>query len=451
MRLFALPQGARFSNKELLTFIFPIIFETLLVACLGMADTLMVSSLGETFVAGVALVNRIDNFAKQFLVAMAQGGCVILAQYIGAENQEKAQISMKEVVRIITGIALIGFLILAILKRPLLHFLYGTAEPEVLAVSMEYFTVTVLSYPFCSLYYCCTNAYRVMGESRIPFLSSVLMMSVNLLLKYLFIFHCDMGVFGAALSTLIAMALSGLTLSLMLMRKSNKIRLVGLCSPVFDWGIGKKILKVSIPNGLEQGMFQLGALAIAGLVASLGTSSIAADQIARNISPFIYSCGSGFAGVMLMAVGQCMGARDIEGAKLYTRHILKLDYLFTFVNAILLFLVLKPVIGLFQVSKEAQSYAYDIMVLYIIFSTLFYPTSFAVPSSLRGAGDTGFVMWVSTASMFLFRIAAAYFFVHILHMGVLGTWVAMILDWVIRSAVFYVRFLHGKWQGHNII
>lgn len=87
MRLFALPKDARFSNRDIFIFIIPIIFETLATAFLGIADTSMVSHLGETAVAGVALVNRIDNFSKQFFIALAQGGCVVLSQYIGADKK----------------------------------------------------------------------------------------------------------------------------------------------------------------------------------------------------------------------------------------------------------------------------------------------------------------------------------------------------------------------------
>ena len=173
MKFWKLPEGSRFSNKQLIAFLLPVLFEQLMVAGLGMADTFMVSSLGETAVAGVALVNRIDNFAKQFFVALAQGGSVVLSQYIGAQNQKSAQNALKNNIRIVVAIGLVIMLVMVLFKNQVLNLLFGGAEPEVLAISSTYFTVTAFSYPFIALYYSGSASFRAMGESKMPFAASV--------------------------------------------------------------------------------------------------------------------------------------------------------------------------------------------------------------------------------------------------------------------------------------
>lgn len=451
MKFWKLPEGSRFSNKQLIAFLLPVLFEQLMVAGLGMADTFMVSSLGETAVAGVALVNRIDNFAKQFFVALAQGGSVVLSQYIGAQNQKSAQNALKNNIRIVVAIGLVIMLVMVLFKNQVLNLLFGGAEPEVLAISSTYFTVTAFSYPFIALYYSGSASFRAMGESKMPFAASVVMMGINLTLKYLFIYHMDMGVTGAALSTLLAMAVVGFGLMMMLKHPKRKVTLNGLLKPDFDLRMSRRILSVSLPNGIEQGMFQLGALAIAGLVSGLGTAAIAADSIARNVSPLLHSVGAAYGAVMMMVIGQCMGAGKPEEAQMYTRHILKLDYLTTFCDAFLFLIILKPIISIFNVSAEAQNLAVWVMVIYSLGSIAMYPSSFAIASALRGAGDTKFVMVVASASMFLFRIGAAYIFVYVFHMGLIGTWVAMVSDWLIRSLIFIIRFRHGKWKRNKVI
>lgn len=451
MGLFTLHKEARFSNKEIMVFLLPILFENLMVAGLNMADTFMVSFLGETAVAGVALVSRIDNFVKQFLVALAQGGSVVMSQYIGAENGKLARTSLKNNVRIVTLIGMCIMLVMVCFRPWVLKILFGGAEPEVLEISNSYFTVTAFSYPFVALYYACSALFRAMGESKIPSFASVLMMCINLVLKYIFIFNLNMGVTGAAMSTLVAMASVGVTLLLMLHRHDNKVRLEGLFKPDFDKNNIKRILNVSVPNGIEQGMFQLGALAIAGLVSGLGTAAIAADSIARTLTPLIHSMGSAYAAVMMILVGRCMGAGRPDEATLYTKHILKLDYAMTFCNAVLFLIFLKPLISLFDISPEGQNYAFWILIIYTSGSIVMYPTSFAVASALRGTGDTKFVMVVASASMFIFRIGAAYIFVHAFNMGILGTWVAMVSDWAIRSTIFVTRFKRGKWKENKVI
>ncbi len=451
MRIFSLPEGARFSNKALIAFLMPVLFEQLMLAGLTMADTFMVSSLGETAVAGVALVNRIDNFAKQFFVSLAQGGSVVLSQYIGARDDDKAEISLKSNVRIVVLIGLAVMLFMVVLKEQTLHLLFGGAEANVLAISSEYFTITALSYPFVALYYAGSATFRAMGESKIPFMASIAMMGINLLLKYIFIFVIKIGVTGAAYSTLLAMGIVGFGLMLMLKGEKNRVRMVGFFKPDWDKKIVKSILTVSVPNGIEQGMFQLGALAIAGLVSGLGQASIAADSLARSITPLLYSIGAAFNAVMMMVVGQCMGAGNSDEAEMYAKHIIKLDYVLTFCNAILFMVLLKPLISVFNVSPEAQHLAFWIMVLYTSGTIFMYPLSFALAAGLRGSGDTKFVMIIAVASMFLFRIGAAYIFVHLFHWGVIGTWVAMVSDWVIRSVLFMIRFKKGKWKLNKVI
>ena len=451
MRLFRLERDARFSNKFIILFLLPVLFEQLMVAGLGIADTFMVSFLGETAVAGVALVSRIDNFAKQFFVALAQGGSVVLSQYIGAKDLFKSRVSLKNNITIVVSIGLSVMLLMVIFKNQVLNLFFGGAEQNVLAISSTYFTVTAFSYPFVALYYACSAAFRAMGESKIPFIASIIMMSINLLLKFIFIFKMDLGVTGAALSTLIAMALVGFWLLIMLKSHNNKVFIDKIFKFDFNKKIAGQILSVSVPNGIEQGMFQLGALLIAGLVSGLGTAAIAADSIARSVSPLLHSMGASFNAVMMTVIGQCMGAGKSDEADFYTKHILKLDYLFTFINAILFLLILKPMISAFNVSSEAHTFAFQIMLLYTVGTISVYPLSFALASALRGAADTKYVMMISTASMFLFRIGAAYIFVHLFRLGVLGTWVAMVLDWVIRTMIFVFRFAKGKWKLNKVI
>lgn len=451
MHLFALPGNAKFSNKYMMLFILPVIFENLMLGLLGVVDTFMVSSLGEVAVAGVGLVNRIDNFAKQFFIALGMGGSIVLAQYIGAKNKENARRSLENNIIIVTLIGIFVMLVMMIFKSQILRLLYGNAQKDVLEKSFGYFSVTALSYPFTALYYACNAQFRVMGRNKIPFVGSACMMAINLVLKYIFIYVLKMDVEGAALSTLIAMAIVGFVLLFNLKSKKNMIHIPALHSVKFSPKMSWKIMRISVPNGIEQGMFQLGALLIAGLVSGLGTSAIAADQIARNISVFVHCAGSGFASLIMTVVGQCMGARDIDGAKFYTKHILKLDFAFTSCAVIVFLILLKPLVSIFNVSADAKTQAISIMILYSTASAILYPLSFAVPSALRGAGDTRFVMVVASLSMFLFRIGAAYIFVHTFKLGVMGTWVAMVSDWVVRTVIFAVRFKNEKWTYNKVI
>ena len=146
-----------------------------------------------------------------------------------------------------------------------------------------------------------------------------------------------------------------------------------------------------------------------------------------------------------------MGASDIEETIRYKKHIIKMNHLFVVAVGIVFAVTAKPLISIFGVSPQTEAWTFQILILYIIGSALFYPPSFATPSALRGAGDTRFVMVVAAASMFLFRIGCAYICVHLFKFGVVGIWVAMVSDWIVRLIIFEYRFKKGKWKNHHVI
>ncbi len=452
MGLLTQPKGVRFSNKYLIMFFLPIFFEQLMLAGLGFADTWMVSSkLGTTALAGVALVNRIDNFAKQFFLALAQGGSVVLAQYIGAKDEKDARGAMKTNIQIVVGIGILFMLFMVFGKTLCINLFFGKAEKEVIEVSLKYLSVTAMSYPFVALYYAGSSLLRVMGKTKITFVSSACMMGINLAFKYLFIFRIGMNVEGAALSTLIAMALVGFALLIMLKSKKNPVSLEHMIKPELDLKMSLRVLKISVPNGIEQGMFQLGALILAGLVSGLGEDAINADQVARNISPVIHGISAGFNALIMTVAGQCMGAGDINEAVRYKKHIIKMNHLFVLLSAIIFVPLFKPLISFFKVSPSSEAWALQILLLYTVFSIFFYPRSFATASALRGTGDTRFVMIAAAGSMFAFRVGLAYILVNAFDLGVLSIWVAMVSDWVVRTVIFELRFRHGKWKNNHVI
>jgi len=135
----------------------------------------------------------------------------------------------------------------------------------------------------------------------------------------------------------------------------------------------------------------------------------------------------------------------------YKRHIIRMNHLFVAAVGVIFLIFAKPMISIFRVSTQSEEWTYQILLVYVIGSILFYPRSFATPSALRGAGDTRFVMVVAAASMFLFRIGCAYICVHLFKLGVVGIWVAMVSDWVVRMIIFEYRFKKGKWKHNRVI
>jgi Na+-driven multidrug efflux pump len=267
-----------------------------------------------------------------------------------------------------------------------------------------------------------------------------------------FIFALHMGVFGAALSTLISRAVAAvITLVLLYRGEGRPIYIQGLMNIRFIRPMLHNILNVGIPSGLEASMFQFGRLLTQRILPTFGTAAIAGNAIAGVINSFSFMPGTAYGIALLTIVGQCVGAADYGAAKKQCERIMKLAYITLFVISGLIYIFMDPLISLFSLSDEAHRYAVSFLQIHCISMAIGWPMSFALPNALRAAGDAKYVMIVATISMWTVRVSAAYLLSYTLGMGPLGVWVSMGCDFICRGAFYFARWRGGKWQEKKVI
>lgn len=125
-------------------------------------------------------------------------------------------------------------------------------------------------------------------------------------------------------------------------------------------------------------------------------------------------------------------------------------YGFTIAVDVVLFIFARPLAGIFNLSPEALDASEEVLRWYAVAAAIFWPASFTVPNALRAAGDARFTMGVSVLCMWVFRIGASYLLVYSFDMGLLGIWVAMFIDWVVRGAFFVTRYLGSRWLTKRV-
>ena len=319
-----------FTRRQLTALLLPLIAEQALSVTIGLADTLMVSSVGEAAVSGVSLVDTFNTLMIQIMSALATGGAVVASQYIGHREEKNARASAAQILFILS-------------------------------------------------------------------------------------------VFSLAVAAVVV--------------------------------VGRHaILRVGIPAGIENGMFQIGKLSVASLTSTLGTAAIAANAVANTTSTFLNIPASAVGLAVLTVVGQCLGAGEKEQAVWYARRLLLLAYAGAWImNLSAFFFADKLALTLFHLSPEAQAMALQVMQWFNLFSIFFWPSSFTLPNILRAAGDASFTMSVSIVSMWVFRVGFCYLMVLCFHGQLLSIWMGMFLDWVFRSVCFMVRFVRGKWLEQHVI
>ena len=198
-------------------------------------------------------------------------------------------------------------------------------------------------------------------------------------------------------------------------------------------------------------MFQIGKILVQGLISSFGTAAIAANAVAGNIASLEIIPGSAIGMAVITVVGQCIGARDYDGVKKYVKRLMAITYLsMAILNIPLLFLI-PQLVGFYNLSGEAMQIAYEILLLHGICAIVIWPASFSLPNALRAANDVKFTMIIAIASMWIFRIGFSYLLALNLNMGVMGVWIAMIIDWCVRAVFLIWRYMSGKWKTKRYI
>lgn len=433
-----------FTKKDLKRLIIPLLIEQLLAITVGMADTVMVAQAGEAAVSGVSLIDVISVLLIGIFSALSTGGAVVCAQYLGQKNREKACMAAKQLLLTTTLISLVIMLICTLGGQLLLDLIYGKVDPEIMKNARIYFFISALSYPFLSIYNACAALFRSMGNSKTSMFISIVMNLINVTGNAICIFGFRMGAEGVAIPTLIARIVGAVIILFFVKNSKNAIYIKKIFDFKLEMPMIKRILRIGVPNGLEGGMFQLGKILVAGLVAGLGIVATTSNAVAISVTNFSIIPGASIGLALITVVGQCIGAGKEEQAKQYTIKLLRISYLAMILLNIPIALLSKEIVGIYRLSPQTEAEAVKIIISHCIACSIFWAPSFVLPNALRAANDVKFTMYVSIFSMWSFRIGFSFLLVRYFNLGVMGVWLAMYIDWIFRNILFIFRFLTRK-------
>ncbi len=318
------PKNLLYSNKDLRELMYPLLIEQTLAFGLGLADSMMVAQVGEAAVSGVSLVDFVMMLLISVFAALAGGGAVIVGQYFGHKELDRANYSASQLTKFAFWFSVAIMIAIYALREPILGGLFGAITPEVRASADTYFTIVVASIPFIALYNCGAAIFRTMGNSRLPMKIVVMMNLMNIAGNALLVFGFHMGVAGIAIPTLISRFGAATVVILLARKKTLTLYIRNWLLVRTDYPMLKKILRVAAPFGFENGMFQFGRLLVLTIVSRFGTAAIAANSVGGTIS-FLQSLPGMALNIGLsVIIARCIGANDEEQARWYAQKIIKI-------------------------------------------------------------------------------------------------------------------------------
>lgn len=440
-----------FSNQKLKEMIVPLFFEQLLVMLVGMADTLVISHAGEAAVSGVSLVNQFNTIFIYLFTALASGGAVVISQYIGRSAKDAAGASASQLLLFSTGFSIIAAGMVLVGNEWILRLMFGKVEDSVMEACVTYLRISAYSYPALAIYNSGAAVYRSLGKTNVTMYLSVASNVINVIGNLIGVFVLRAGVAGVAYPSLAARIFSAVVITLLCFQRKNGVFYRGKWIFKWDSAAMRQILKIAVPNGLENGVFQLVKVALSSIVALFGTYQIAANGVAQSIWSLAALAGVAMGPVFITVIGQCMGNRDTEGADYYFKKLTRITLLLSSVWNLLIFLLTPLFMKGYALEPETRQLVVGLVLIHNIFNAAAFPFSGALSNGLRAAGDVKFTMYVSIASTIAGRLLLSYFFGIIFHMGVIGIAIAMVCDWIIRAVIFILRQKSGKWKAFQVI
>ena len=434
-----------FDNRYLFWLLWPLFTEQLFMFAVGVTDSVMVATVGEDAVSAVSLVDSVMMLIIALMAALSTGGAVVVGQLLGQNKKDRAISAADQLLLAAILIALLVTVLLYLLKTPILTIVFGDITPEVMGYCDTYFMITVASIPFIAVYNAGSALLRSIGNSRVSMIVCFFMNVINIPGNYILLHYFGMEVEGVALPTLAARIFSAAAVFLLLRNQNMKVHLSRRFVFRPNLRLIKQILRIGIPNGIENSMFQLGKLILLSFISGFGTVSIAANAVGNTIAGVAILPGMAVGLGVVSVISQCVGAGDYRQVRYYTKKLMLLAYCTMTITNALGIILLPRILEVYGLSPETTELATQLLMFNFISSIIMWPLSFTFPNMLRASGDVMYTMVVGVGSMWIFRICAAFLIGGYMGFGVLGVWIAMVLDWVVRSICFIIRYRSGKW------
>lgn len=444
-------------NIELTKLAGPVLFEVVLASLFSMVDMMMLGNISNRIianasVASVGLVNQILFIGIAIVQSLNVGGTAIIARYLGSNREAEIESVLKHILFFSIFILSIPFFILTqIYMFPLLKFM--GAEKIVIDTGGIYYRVIMGGFIFQSINLALSAALRGVGEVKAPMRINILANGLNVfgnaVLIYGLLGFPSLGVTGAAVSTAIS-HLIGTILLLRYIVHGGSILTINLKK---KFKISKDVIynlvKVGVPASMEQIVLRVGLMLFSMIVAGLGTKVYAAHQISISILTLSFNPGIAIGIATSILVARSLGAKSVRDSKKYIRESRKLGLIFSLIISFFLLFFARYVTILY--TRDDYIIRTSIKLLGILaFFQAVQADKFVLIGALRGAGDTVSTLITTISGVLFVRVVVAYILVYEFNMGLVGAWLAIGFDQLVRWAVILLRFKRGKWKNVKI-
>ncbi|WP_252504291.1 MATE family efflux transporter [Sporosarcina sp. Marseille-Q4943] len=429
----------------------PIFLELFLFMLMGLADTFMLSALSDDAVSGVGAANQYVMIAILVLEVVGNGAAIVVSQYLGSRRYiEASKISALAVsLNLLVGLGISGVFILFTSRMMEAMNLQG----DVLAHAEAYLIIVGGGIFLQAIINSLAAVIRVHGFTKQTMFVSLGMNIIHVVGNYALIFGKfgmpALGVQGAAISS-VGSRLIAMFVFIWLLYKVLEYRIEFRYYITWSKDYIKKILNIGLPSAFEQILYQACQIVFLYYVTFLGTEALAARQYATNISMFSYLFALAIGLGTSIIVGRLVGSGEKDEVYRQVWASLKRALVFTVVLVALVMTFRYPLMRLFTENEQIIELGASVLLLSCLLETG-RTFNMVIINSLRASGDARFPVLMGAISMVMMSLPLGYFLVFVLDLGLVGVWLAVIMDEWVRAIVMSLRWKSRAWERYALV
>ncbi len=443
-------------RKNLLKMSIPTMLGFVLQAVYDMVDMIWVGRISASAVAGVTIFSTVFWLVSVLNEIIGSSSISLITQSYGKKDAERTRKVVEQTLTFKALVAIISALIISVVLEPLLSFF--TTNEEVLKSALDYGYIRMFFLPIMFSSYSVNTALRCLGDAKTPMKIMIVSSIVNIVLDPIFMFEkipgtnipgFNMGVFGAALATVISTVVA-FSIGFYILLKGNdtlKINFKGLFK--LDWGIDKKLLTIGLPSGMEVLMRNLSGVLILKFVSMYGTDTIAAVGIGTRLFNFAFMPIMGIVMGASTIVGQSLGADDVDRAKDTAKFAALVNVIMMGTLSILSILFPRGIMGIFIKDSNVIKIGVP-MIRLLVPSLILAGLAMGLGSVFTGSGHNTPFLLSSIVSRWGVQIPMLYITTKLLHLPVIYAWLSFFVTEVAELIIILIHYRKGKWKTKRV-
>lgn len=430
----------------------PVLLQELALVLTGTVVMAMASHLGPASVAAIGMMDALNFLLIAIYGGLAIGATVTVAHCVGAGRRDDLRSVAFSALALAACAGVLVALLLWNTRSLSIALVLPGAEEAVKVQADRYFRWVIVAGMATSIVIVSCGVLRGMARTDTAMRVQVVMAASQIIMAAIFMRGEGGSVNGAGAALLLARC-GGVALVLLALWPTLR-RGAEHAAHAGRWPVRKdfirSILRVGWPAALESSFFHLGKIVTQTIVVGLGTTAMAANFIAFYVSNFVNTPGTALGVAATTLVGMRLGAGRVEAAQRVLRRVIRsANWSLSTVAAIVL-----PfswwLAGLFGNNAEVTAQAAWLIALSCVFMPA-WAGSWVLPAGLRGAGDTRYGLIVGSSTMWGLRIGAGYLLGIVCGLGVVGVWLGMFADWIVRNILFRKRMRGTAWTRHRLL